>query len=557
MAQIGRNASCPCGSGEKFKRCCGDPLKQKGGERAISTAELQKRLKFELERQQARELIRIQQQGQGRPIIATKHGGHQVVAVGNTVHFSKKWKFFTDFLFDYIVDTLGREWFAAEMAKAVELRHPILQWYEAVRQFRTKGRPEGDGNYSRPATGAIYCYLGLAYNLFLLKHNAELQAKLVARLKHADQFQGAYYELIVANALIRAGFELTIENEDSRRVRHCEFAAVSRLTGARYSVEAKMRSVAGLLGKTDGDPTAEPTDKLIKHLNDALGKESNGERLIFIDVNAEPLAPGADAGAIPAWMTRALTKLDQRESKLEPGQRAYVFVTNMAFHRGLEEETRGHSFLARGLGIADFGKPGAYTFVEAWKHKQKHADAHRLTETLLSYPQIPNSFDGDLPLPDAIRSRRVEIGRTYFFPDAGAKGMLGEVTTAIMSPETKKMHFSVRFDDGTNRVASSDVSDEEIAAYQAHPDAYFGVIRKAPRNLKTAYELFEWMVEAHKKTPKEKLLEMAKGHPDLDRWAKLDQSDIVLELCQALAARAAAEDKTITTAAPPRDSGAP
>jgi hypothetical protein len=27
MAKIGRNEKCPCGSGKKFKRCCGDPLK--------------------------------------------------------------------------------------------------------------------------------------------------------------------------------------------------------------------------------------------------------------------------------------------------------------------------------------------------------------------------------------------------------------------------------------------------------------------------------------------------------------------------------------------------
>ena len=42
------------------------------------------------------------------PRVATGRREHQFVAVGNTVHFSKKWKFFSDFLADYILDTLGR-----------------------------------------------------------------------------------------------------------------------------------------------------------------------------------------------------------------------------------------------------------------------------------------------------------------------------------------------------------------------------------------------------------------------------------------------------------------
>src|ERR1035438_9853673 len=28
-AKIGRNAPCPCGSGKKYKKCCGSPLRQK------------------------------------------------------------------------------------------------------------------------------------------------------------------------------------------------------------------------------------------------------------------------------------------------------------------------------------------------------------------------------------------------------------------------------------------------------------------------------------------------------------------------------------------------
>lgn len=515
-------------------------MKEPIGNRASSAAELQKQLKFEVERRNARELIRIQQQGLGRPIIATKHGEHQFVAVGSTVHFSRNWKFFTDFLSDYIKRTLGGEWGNAEIAKPFEHRHPIMQWYNALCRFQRQGEKDADGAYFANATGVVFCYLGLAYNLYLLKHNAELQAKLIARLKNIDQFQGAYYELIVANCLIRAGFELTIEDEDSRHSRHCEFAAVSKQTGARYSVEAKMRSVAGLLGKTDGDPTADPASKLIKHLNDSLGKPSNGERLIFIDVNAEPIAPGAAEGKMPAWMERAGRKLDQREATLELGQRAYVFVTNMAFHRVLENEARGQSALAHGLGFQDFAKAGEFTFVEAWKQKQKHIDAHRIFDALNLYPQIPNTFGGELPMTEAARANWIEIGQTYSF---GPEGMRGEVTAASISPETKKMIIGVTCDDGQTRVLFRDVTDEEIAAYRAHPDAYFGVVRPAPRNVKTAYELFERFVEGFAMTTRERLLELAKDAPDIENLKKLSQQDLLLELCQRWAAAAEAQSE--------------
>jgi hypothetical protein len=132
----------------------------------------------------------------------------------------------------------------------------------------------------------VICYLGLAYSLYLIKHNVELQDRLVKRLKNVTQFQGAYYELFVANSLIRAGFKLELEDETDQASKHCEFSAASK-TGKKYWVEAKMRGVVGLLGKTVYDSTKgpDPMSALVKHLNAAFAKPAADERLIFIDVN--------------------------------------------------------------------------------------------------------------------------------------------------------------------------------------------------------------------------------------------------------------------------------
>ena len=76
-----------------------------------------------------------------------------------------------------------------------------------------------------PTNGLTYAYLGLAYNLYLLEHNAELQAYLVRRLKHPDTFYAAYYETHVAAWFILAGFTLAIENEEDSTRTHVEFIA--------------------------------------------------------------------------------------------------------------------------------------------------------------------------------------------------------------------------------------------------------------------------------------------------------------------------------------------
>jgi hypothetical protein len=43
------------------------------------------------------------------------------------------------------------------------------------------------------------------------------------------------------------------EDETDGESKHCEFAAVSRRTRKKYWVEAKVRSVVSVLGKTDKD----------------------------------------------------------------------------------------------------------------------------------------------------------------------------------------------------------------------------------------------------------------------------------------------------------------
>ena len=183
MAKIGRNEPCHCGSGLKYKKCHGG----QGGSRAAAVPVIAQNA---LELHRANELIRQAQQGLGRPIIGFKTGAHQVVAVGNTIYFSSKWNSFPDFLADYIKQKIGSDWGNAEIAKPLAERHPLMQWYDAYCRYQQATIKKPGEVTEAKVTGVVASYLGLAYSLYLLDHNVELQDRLIKRLKNPDNFQG-------------------------------------------------------------------------------------------------------------------------------------------------------------------------------------------------------------------------------------------------------------------------------------------------------------------------------------------------------------------------------
>ncbi|MEQ8396176.1 MAG: hypothetical protein RIC54_22775 [Thalassobaculum sp.] len=484
-----------------------------------------------LRRHESDEVVRQAQQGLGRPVVAFEANEHQLVAVGNTIHWSKTWRTFADFLEDYIKKTLGGEWGQAELGKSLADRHPILQWYDAFLHHKA-GNPKGsNGLHSGPITGAVRCYLGLAYSLYLLSHNVELQARLVARLKDVKQFQGAYYELIVANCLIRAGFLLELEDEADEDMKHCEFAARSQTTGKRYWVEAKMRSVAGRLGKTkqDGTTSKDPTSQMTKHIRGAFGKPAPDERMIFVDLNTEPESGGGE----PMWADKAIRRLTDSERGRGDGQAAYIFTTNMPFHLMLASPDPGAAVLAYGMGIPDFAKPEKQRISEWYRQKQKHIDAYNVLRAIQSYPQIPETFDGRPASEVFDKSRRLRIGDTYFFEDAGENGLVGEVTSVAVGEEDKELYVAVLPKDGSDGVIlTKSITESELEDYRKYGDAYFGAKEVTRSEAKDIHELYESMVKSYVDSPLERLLELAEGRPDIKHLKSLGRDDIVLELCE-------------------------
>ena len=492
-----------------------------------------------LEKHYANERIRQEQQGLGKPIISARLNDYQIVAVGNTIHWSNKAKTFADFLGDYIKRILGEAWGNAELAKPVEERHPLLQWYGDYCGYQALTIKTPGEVRSAVITGVVACYIGTAYSLYLLAHNVELQARLVRRLKNRREFQGAYYELIIANTLIRAGFKLTLEDEADTTTKHCEFAAVSQRTGKKYWVEAKMRGVAGLLGKdrADGTTDTNPISHMIPQLNNALQKPAMDERLIFIDLNAEPTM---NVHGQPTWAQTAMARLERFETnELKAGMTAYIFVTNISCHRYLSEPPQ-IAAAAFGLGIPDFSKPGYHRLSEMYRRKRKHIDAHEIAEVFTKYPQIPATFDGSLASEAFGGKSRVKIGETYAFEGLQSRdssiegGLVATVTAATVSETEKLVYIAVTDQDGNAMLLTEPMSSEQIDEYKAHPQSYFGVVQHVGGSSKTPYELFEFFLEANKLLTREVLLErLAKGS-DVAELQAMNNSDLLVEYCEQI-----------------------
>ena len=530
MAKIGRNEPCPCGSGLKYKKCHASP----GGPPAGKATSAVSNLQHVFEQMRASERIRQSQQGFGRPIIGFKSGDRQIVAVGNKIYFSDKWKTFPDFLADYTKQKLGSDWGNAEIAKPLAERHPLMQWYDAYCKYQQATIKAPGEVCNADVTGIVACYLGLAYSLYLLDHNVEIQERLIGRLKDPANFQGAFYELFVANVLIRAGFQLTLEDEGDGTSKHCEFAAVSRETGKKYWVEAKMGSVAGILGKTeqDGGRGRKALGRLVPHLNNALAKPAADERLIFIDLNVEPRF---DRDNKPTWGDAAVKRIKRYETKeLPKGASAYLFVTNIGFHRNLDSAPQP-AMLPFGLGMPDFNRPGYMRLSEIYRQKRKHIDAHRTGESFLNYTKFPTTFDGGLPSEAfGAASSRVKIGESYLFQNVGGVDMVGSVTYATVHESEKKAAIAVTFTDGTSRILMQPMTDAEFRDYKAHPDAYFGKILPVSKKAENQYDLFEFFVEANKGLSRETLLQRLGRSTDFD--SKFSDADLLAEYCEALVA---------------------
>lgn len=271
--KIGRNEPCPCGSGKKFKKCCGDFWHD------LPRLHAQANMEFELKRQQ-----RKHKYGDIRPLVHSEFQGKKCVVEGNRVYFLENCKTFHDFLSHYVKMQFGKKWWMEEVKKPPAERHPIIQMAFDVYESQKKHQG-GEGEiFSMEPTGPIMAYTTFAYDLFVLRDNGAFQKKLLKRLKLKDQFHGARYEMLVASAFVKGGFDVSYEDETDSSKKHPEFLARHKETGEVIAVECKKRHRKMV---KDHAKMRLEIDHLLK---DALQKENGKPFAVFIDIGAPPIA---------------------------------------------------------------------------------------------------------------------------------------------------------------------------------------------------------------------------------------------------------------------------
>lgn len=338
-----RNDPCSCGSGKKLKACCfpsGAPLpfaiRQLDGDDPCP-CHSGKTLRNCCEREFARKHW-LPGRGHAPPgPISVEHNGKRVRVAHQRLYFRDLQETIQEFfLFVLLAVALGEEWFREQDGKGDDA-HVVVQWSRDAFDLRS-GTLRGidrvevsPGQFSAAPTGNLWALMVLAFDIYTLLHHGWLDDAMVKRLRRGDLFQGARYEVAVAAALVRAGFDIEwIDTEPVRRMP--EFIATHRDTGHKLVVEAKSRHRAGVLGFTG---SAVKPDELHPDVGNLLAAASLKERdglplVVFIDVNLPPKDRSLEDWV--ASLGEHVPQFAQAKDRERPDAYAAVVFTNFAWH---------------------------------------------------------------------------------------------------------------------------------------------------------------------------------------------------------------------------------
>lgn len=485
MSKMGRNHRCGCGSGLKFKKCCGRPLTFR---RLDDSDPAVHALKERIASQKAHKL---KEQGRGRSIISTKSGGNRVVAVGNRVMVGT-WKTFPEFLWDYLKSTLGEPWRLSEAAKPPDTRHPILKIFESAAKHVNKNIHERGKVTAIAPSGDLATLVDLSYSLYLLEHNTGVQSELLRRLKRADSFFDALHEVRTAGLLIYDGYDLQFEDETDSSIGHCELVATCTQSGKKFSVECKRRKP----GKINSD--------IGNQLHAALKKPSIHERLIFIELSAPTAVDSTD---IAPTAEEAISSIESRESKLTikgvPAPPAYIVITNNPYHAGSQEILPWTACYA--FKMPEFN--GNFrTLREQFRIRNRHRAFVDLVEAIKTRPSTPTLFDDTFPgFTEEEDKQRLVIGTEYNLPQEGKSNIFGTLLKVLVTKGSLVATCIFKLADGRNIMGQIPLTEKELDAYELYGDAFFGM-EDSNKKFENPIDLFEWLLGIYGNSTKEQLL---------------------------------------------------
>lgn len=277
-----------------------------------------------------------------------------------------------------------------------------------------------------------------------------------------------------------------------------------------------------------GDPSPDIGDQLYR----ALKKKANYPRVVFVELNSHQRVNSDELMDFVRQISEHLRELEERLTiRGKPAPEAYVFLTNFPYQFNLEATNVNGFALAEGYKIPEFNYGLSMPNIrEALRIRKKHYEMFQLIGTFKEQG-IPSTFDGEVPeFAYGEIQQRLIIGERYLIPDQDGREIAGELVEATVSRDEAICVY--RLEDGQTIIATCPLTKDELAAFQKYPDTFFGVYKEQGKKSETPLDLFDFLFEIYKQTTKEKLLDLLKEHPDIDRLKGLDQEELAITFCE-------------------------
>lgn len=341
MQNLG-NYPCSCGSGKKYIKCC--VLKNKKSEIPSEVINQLSRMKFEEDKLRSMGIYI----NYVKPLI---HDGKKFWALGGRLYFNRRpEETFHEFIVEILKDTLGREWWHGEFG--AQQKHFIILCYLHYLEWSKKNATEenrvDDNTWMGFPDGWSQSLISLAFDVATLQHTNNLPEKILDRLKHKDQYQGARYEVAIAAIFARLDCEIDfLDDREDVTQKHCEFFAKHRPSGIVIAVEAKSRHRPGVIHTVGVEDDRKNMKGDVQGLINRALKQNPGDKpfMIFIDVNSPPTP---DIKPYERQWSKDIEKVMKRKGECtqeNPDPWNGIFFTNFSSHyEKIKEASGGESF---------------------------------------------------------------------------------------------------------------------------------------------------------------------------------------------------------------------
>lgn len=476
-------------------------------------------------------MMRARHQGYGKPLITFVLKDTRFVAIGLRVMYSNRWRFFADFLLDYLKDVLGREWGASAMKAIPDL--PLFRW---LRRFQQARNEVGPGK-PLPYRGYLAALNRLGYALYLIEHNDKPSKSLIARLKHPNTFDAAAYEALVASACALASASIDgVEDEKGNKPKP-EFFATFKF-GRRYAVEAKRKQKWTAPFDLESEEFITELRKWMRGKLHAASSKELVNPVYWFELGIGATLDQKSARRLGDLIGESIAHAEDITVNKQPAKPAYVVVTNNSDFAD-DDSTGGAMFaLFQGFRMEDF-REDIVELEEAMDRHDKHRDIRRVLERLEEVQQVPTNFDG---VPDELLDEHGQPFTTFKIGDSldytrkdGTKAV-GRITEVTANGNEA---LAAVYDDETNEsfIVKVPLSEREAKAAAKLGDVIFGKPVGPHQVITDPMRFYDRMLETHAKYQRPYLLRQLEKHPDFQAYQELPDDELRVRVAREMTRR--------------------